>query len=158
MEEGIGGVLQDRREGNWQAATYFSRQTRGAETRYSATELKELAVVETIMHFSHYLYGKMFSVYTDHKPLCHLMTSTKVNGKPCRIAMKLQPWLLDIQYFTGELNIMPDALSRQEWDRQTDRLAEKTDLLPEKHQSGEGGCGGPAPQLSREKIRLFQDS
>ena len=48
---------------------------------------------------------------------------------------------------------MPDALSRQEWDRPTDRLTEETDLLPEKHQSGEGGCGGPAPQLSREKIR-----
>ena len=148
---GIGGVLQVRREGNWQAAAYFSRQTRGAETRYSATELEALAVVET-MHFSHYLYGKMFSVYTDHRPLCHLMTSTKLNGRLRRFAMKLQPWLFDIQYVTGESNTMPDMLSRQEWDRQTDRLTEETDLLLEKHQSGEGGCGGPAPQSSREKI------
>ena len=150
---GIGGVLQVKREGNWQAAAYFSRQTRGAETRYSVTELEALAVVETIMYFSHYLYGKMFSVYTDHRPLCHLMTSTKLNGRLCRFAMKLQPWLLDIQYVTGESNTIPDALSRQERDWQIDRLAEETDLLPEKHQSGEGGCGGLAPQSSREKIR-----
>ena len=130
---GIGGVLQVRREENWQAVAYFSWQTRGAETRYSVTKLEALAVVETIMHFSHYLYGKMFSVYTDHRPLCHLMTSTKLNGRLRRFAMKLQPWLLDIQYVTGESNTMPDALSRQEWDRQTDRLAEETDLLPKKH-------------------------
>ena len=48
---------------------------------------------------------------------------------------------------------MPDVLLRQKWDRQTDRFAEETDLLPEKHQSGEGGCGHPAPPSSREKIR-----
>ena len=42
-------------EGEWQAAAYFSRQTRCAETRYSTTELEALAVVETIEHFSYYL-------------------------------------------------------------------------------------------------------
>ena len=40
---GIGGVLQVQRDGRWEAAAFFSRQTRGAEQRYSATELEALA-------------------------------------------------------------------------------------------------------------------
>ena len=67
---GIGGVLQVKRDGGWEAAAFFSHQTRGAEQRYSATELKALAMVESIKHFSYYLYGKSFTVFTDHKPLC----------------------------------------------------------------------------------------
>ena len=70
---GIGGVLQVKREGWWEAAAFCTWQTRGAEQRYSATELEALALVETVEHFSYYLYGKLFSVFTDHKPLCQLI-------------------------------------------------------------------------------------
>ena len=62
---GIGGALQVRRDGEWVAAAYYSRQTRGAERRYSTTELEALAVVESILHFSYYLYGKEFEVMTE---------------------------------------------------------------------------------------------
>ena len=64
---GIGGVLQVRRGDDWKAAAFFSRQTRGTEQCYSATELDSLALVETIRHFAYYLYGKSFVAYTDHK-------------------------------------------------------------------------------------------
>ena len=37
---GIGGVLQVRRGEQWEAAAFYSRQIRGAEQRYSATELE----------------------------------------------------------------------------------------------------------------------
>ena len=66
---GVGGVLQVWRDGKWEAAAFFSRQIRGAEQRYSATELEALALVCTIQHFSYYLYGRQFVAYTDHKPL-----------------------------------------------------------------------------------------
>ena len=45
---GVGGVLQVWRDGKWEAAAFFSRQIRGAEQRYSATELEALALVCTI--------------------------------------------------------------------------------------------------------------
>ena len=48
---GIGGILQVRRNGEWEAAAFFSRQLRGPEHRYSATELEALAVVATVEHF-----------------------------------------------------------------------------------------------------------
>ena len=56
--KGIGGVLPVLRDGEWEAAAFYSRQTRGPEQRYSATELEALALVESIRHFSYYLYGK----------------------------------------------------------------------------------------------------
>ena len=56
---GIGGVLQVWRSDQW---AFYSHQTRGAEQRYSATELETLALVDTAKHFAYYLYGKSFPV------------------------------------------------------------------------------------------------
>ena len=48
---------------------FYSRQLRGAKTRYSATE-QALAVVASVQHFVHYLYGYCsFVVMTDNLPL-----------------------------------------------------------------------------------------
>ena len=115
-------MLQVRRGDKWEAAAFFSWQTRGAEQRYSATELEALALVETIKHFGYYLYGKQF-LYTDHKPLCQLMTSDRLNGRLWRLGMKLQHWLVEICYVPGEKNSLADVLSRQERTRrlETDR-------------------------------------
>ena len=66
---GIGGVLQVQWKGIREAAAFFSRQTKGLERRYSATELEALALVEMVKHFAYYLYGKTFVAYTDHKPV-----------------------------------------------------------------------------------------
>ena len=78
---GIGGILQVRREGEWWPAAYYSRQLRGVEHRYSATELEALALTETIRHFSYHLYGRQFQAYTDHKPLEQLTTSTRLKSQ-----------------------------------------------------------------------------
>ena len=156
---GIGGVLQVEREGEWLAAAYYSRQTRGAETRYSATELEALALVDTIIHFSYYLYGHSFSAFTDHHALMSLKRLERLNGRLKRLALKLQPWNVDIQYLPGRENQLADALSRQEW-RQTTQ--DKTSINSGKPGItegaggvinseedaepllGAGGCGGPA--------------
>jgi len=113
----LGGVLQVLRDEEWQPAAFFSRQLRGAETRYSATELEALALVETIHHFAYYLYGKAFKAYTDHKPLLQLLTSDRLNPRLRRMSYKLQPWMLEVRYIEGARNGMADALSREErWE------------------------------------------
>ena len=55
---GLGAVLQVKRDNAWETAAFYSRQTRGPERCYSASELEALAVVEAINHFTPYLYGK----------------------------------------------------------------------------------------------------
>ena len=112
---GLGAVLQVKRKEGWTAAAFYSRQMRGPERRYSASELEALAVVESVRHFSPYLYGQKFIVFTDHKPLCYLLTSDHLNGRLKRLSTKLQPWLIEFRYLLGVDNTMADALSRQDW-------------------------------------------
>ena len=57
---GIGGVLQVRRDNEWEVAAFFSKQTRGPERRYSAIELEALALVDNS--------DRQLVAYTDHKP------------------------------------------------------------------------------------------
>ena len=135
---GIGGILQVKREDEWMPSAYFSRQLRGAEHRYSATELEALALVETIRHFSYYLYGRPFNAFTDHKPLEQLTTSTRLNPRLSRLSFKLQHWLVTIQYLPGELNTLTDALSREERRHSTEVA---NTLQSESHPSCVGGCG-----------------
>jgi len=77
---GIGGVLQVKRDGKWEAAAFFSRQLKGA-----ATELEALAVVASVQNFAYYLYGHVFVVYSDHKPLTQLLHSDKLNPRLRRL-------------------------------------------------------------------------
>ena len=115
---GIGGVLQVQRGVDWQPAAYYSRQLRGAEHRYSATELKALALMETVAHFGHYLYGRQFMAFTDHKPLEKLVSSIRLNPRLARLSFKLQHWLISIVNLPGELNMLVDALSQEERPRE----------------------------------------
>ena len=73
---GIGGALCILRKEEEVPVAFYSRQTKNAERSYSATELEALALLCTIEHFSHYLFGKHFIIYTDHKALLSLMNCT----------------------------------------------------------------------------------
>ena len=69
---GLGAVLQVKRKDGWAAAAFYSRQTRGPERRYSASDMEALAVVESVRHFSPYLYGQKlwFILTTNHCVPC----------------------------------------------------------------------------------------
>ena len=66
---GIGATLNVIRDGEERPAAYFSRQLQGAQQRYSATELEGLAIFKSILFFAHFLFGRHFTVVTDHKAL-----------------------------------------------------------------------------------------
>jgi len=109
----ICGVLEVLREGEWQPAAFYSRQLRDAEQGYSATELEALALVSAVEHFAYYLYGNSFMVYTDHKPLEHLLISESLNPHLRHMAYKPQHWLIRISYIPGAENTLANALSRE---------------------------------------------
>ena len=56
------------------------------------------------------------------------------------MALKLQMWMVKIEYTPGEANQLPYALPHQQWE--TDSMARR---------SGGGECGGPAPTDSKVK-------
>ena len=101
------------------------------EQRYSATELEALALVESIRHFAYYLHGREFVVYTDHKALCQMLTSDRLNPRLRRISLKLQHWLVTIKYLPGRDNGFADALSREEqtWEKRVTPASQEPDVV-----------------------------
>ena len=112
-QPGIGAVLsqQPKQSGDYVVA-YASRSNNRAESNYSSYEGECLAAVWAITHFRHYLYGRHFTLVTDHQPLHWLMTSDKLTGKLARWALILQEFDFTIQYRPGTSNANADTLSR----------------------------------------------
>ena len=103
---GFGGVLNVVRDGKEMPVAFYIRQLRGAEKRYSATELEVLAVVAAIHHFLPYLFGRHFSVVTDHQALKALITTTPLNRHLQDWALKLQNFDFSVLYKAGKENGM----------------------------------------------------
>ena len=112
---GISGCLSVVRDGKELPAIFYSRKLTGAETRYTATELECLAVVECVRQFEVHLDGHHFSLQTDHKALESLHRSKLQNKRLARWAMRLQGFDFSIQYRPGKANGNADGLSRQAW-------------------------------------------
>ena len=96
----------------WRNITSHFLQSPAAR-RYSATELEALAVIESIKHFYHFLYGRQFTVVTNHKPLTSLLTSKVLNRRLHSMALKLMEFDVVIWYKRGEENDNTDGLTRQ---------------------------------------------
>jgi hypothetical protein len=62
----VGAVLSQLRNGEERPIAYCSRQLNLAESKYSVTELELLAFIFATKQFRCYLYGRRFTVYTDH--------------------------------------------------------------------------------------------
>ncbi len=150
---GVGAVLNVIREDVEHPVAFFSRQLRGPERRYSATEIEALAVVASIEHFSHFLYGASFTVLTDHRPLTSLLTSKTLNRRLRGMVLKIMQYNVSIFYRQGTKNKNADGLSRQSWpeSEELENMENGQDAgvmsgipasLPVANLS-KGGCGTP---------------
>ena len=75
---GLGVVLSDSKEdGAEQPISYASRTLTSAEKKYSQLDKEALAVVYGVTKFHQYLYGRDFTLFTDHKPLTYLFSSDR---------------------------------------------------------------------------------
>jgi len=123
----LGACLMQRDTHNTPyAVAYYSRKLRDAETRYPAVDLEALAVVEGVLVFDSYLYGRHFTVYTDHRPLVYIFSRKTKSPRMTRFAHDLSFYDFNIRYKEGPTNHVPDLLSRQ-----VAKLT-ITDLSPEK--------------------------
>ena len=68
----IGSVLSQGLIGKDLPIAYASRTLNKSEQNYSTTEKELLAIVWSVKHFRPYLYGRGFTIVTDHKPLTWL--------------------------------------------------------------------------------------
>ena len=83
-----------------------------AELNYSVTDREFLALVESIKKFRPYVFGRRFTVFSDHKPLGPMLTLTTANSRHARYLMTLEEYDFDLQYKPGNENTTADIISR----------------------------------------------
>ena len=91
---------------------YTSKHLNEREAKWSTTEKECFAIVHAIEGFRPYLYGRSFTVFTDHRPLEWLMSKPEPAGRLQRWALKIQEYDMKIGYRTGKSHQNADCLSR----------------------------------------------
>ena len=109
---GLGAILSQYQDGEEVVICYASKTMGAAQRRYSVTEKECLAVVWATELFRPYLYGKVFTVITDHVALKWLLTFKGDNQRLLRWSLRLQEYQFDVQYRPGARQQHVDALSR----------------------------------------------
>lgn len=109
----IGGVLQQQISNIVEPLAFYSRKLTSSEMKYSSFDRELLAIYLNIKHFRHFLEGRSFVVYTDHKPLTQVLNS-RVERSPrqTRHLEYIAQFTDDIRYIKGNSNIVADTLSR----------------------------------------------
>ena len=74
------------------------------------------AIVFYVTHFRPYLYGRKFSLVTDHKPLVWFQNSKDPCSRVSRCRLKLAEYDFDVIYKAGKMIVNADALSRNPID------------------------------------------
>jgi len=108
----IGAVLSQLRNGEERPIAYCSRQLNSAESKYSVTELELLAFIFATKQFRCYLYGRRFTVQTDHRALKWLLNLQDPSSRLTRWAIKLSEYDFVVEHRPGTQMRHPDALSR----------------------------------------------
>ena len=70
-----GGILSQGKIGKDKPIAYTSRSLNDCERKYDTYEKEALAIIYCVTYFRPYLYGRKFSLVTDHKPLVWFQSS-----------------------------------------------------------------------------------
>ena len=110
---GLGAMLyQEMKDGKRRYIAFASTSLKGGQKNYGATKRELLGLVFALRKFHDFIYGRQFTLFTDHKALTALFTAPK-------LSYVLQDWMGTILDYTFEVRHrpgtqmdMPDALSR----------------------------------------------
>ncbi len=104
-------------DGKERPISFMSITLTPAERNYSHLDKEGLAVIFGIQYFHKYLFGRKFTICTDHKPLLSLFSERKavsliVSPRIQRWTVMMQAYEYTIVYKPGKEHANTDALSR----------------------------------------------
>ena len=111
--EGLGAVLSQVIDGHECVVSYASRVLSRSERKYCATRREMLALVWAVHIFRPYLYGKRFTLRTDHNCLKWLHNFKEPEGQVARWLEALAEFDYEVVHRPGKQHQNADALSRK---------------------------------------------
>ena len=113
-DKGIGAVLSQLGTDQLEhPLAYFSRTLNKHERNYSITRKELLAAIEAIEHFKCYLYGRKFTLRTDHVAIRWLQNFKEPSGQLARWLERLSAFDFIVEHRPGRKHANADALSRR---------------------------------------------
>ena len=111
FQYGIGAVLLHKYpNGNERPVAFASRQLTRAEQNYSQLEKEALAIIYGVQKFHLYLYGRKFTLVTDHQPLVTILDPLSCSSVgSCQVAVILSAYTYEIQFKRSHENACADA-------------------------------------------------
>lgn len=151
----IGAVLCNK---NMRPIAYTSRPLNNAERNYPTIQKELVAIVWAIKYFRPYLFGRKFTIITDHKPLLYLFGMKDPSSRLLKFRLSLEEYDFEIKYQQGKNNTVADALSRIITSDELKNIsqniatvltrAQKRNL--ERMQEGKEGESNPIPSIDTD--------
>ena len=92
-------------DGQKKPVAYASCTLTSAEVNYAQIEREALAIIFAVCKFHQYLYGRQFTLVTDHRPLCRILGHDQ--GIPTLAAARMQRWVLILSTYQYKLEFTP---------------------------------------------------
>jgi hypothetical protein len=110
---GIGAVLyQIDQDGTILHNGFMARALTKSERNYQITKKELLAIIFALNKFHQHLWGRHFTLYTDHKALVYIHSQRDLNAMLSKWFDTLLDYNFDVVHLPGMDNVLPDALSR----------------------------------------------
>jgi hypothetical protein len=107
--QGLGCLLMQ----DGHVVAFASLQLRKHEVHYPTHDLELATIVHALKIWRHYLMGKRYELYTDHKSLKYIFTQSNLNLRQRRWLDLIMDYDLGINYHPGKANVGADALSQR---------------------------------------------
>ncbi|PKA57912.1 RNA-directed DNA polymerase like [Apostasia shenzhenica] len=108
-QKGLGYMLMQCEK----VIAYASRQLKNHKVNYPTHDLELTVVIFALKIWRYYLYGVKCEIFTNHKSLKYIFTHKELNLRQRKWLELLKDYDVDIQYYLGKANIVPDALSQK---------------------------------------------